>query len=134
MTDERAVLCSACLRVHPESAIRVFPRYNSDVGGYITNYTCEPCGMPSLQETRDRIRTTEDLVEIESLALFFHRHGVYVHEFLRGDPMAVVRILLDRMLVMVEAGDITVAFWLDEPMTDREPTTYSMIRRSCNQA
>ena len=108
-SDERQVFCSACLQVHPELAIHVFPRDNDDVGGYIAIYHCEQCGMPSLQEARDRIRTTEDLTEVESLARFFQRYGVYLHEFLRGDPMAVVRKLLDRMLVMVEAGNIKLS-------------------------
>jgi hypothetical protein len=109
MTDERQVLCSACLQVHPASAIHVFPRYNGDVGRYIAIYHCTQCGMPPLEETRDRIRTTENLAEVESLARFFQRHGVYLHEFLRGDPIDVVRKLLDRMLVMVEAGDIKLS-------------------------
>jgi hypothetical protein len=105
-SDERQVLCSGCLQVNAESSIHLIPRYNSRAGGYVTTFNCEQCWRPTLEETRGRLMSTEDLAEIESLARLFHRHGVYLHEFLRDDPIADLRWLLDRMLSMV--GDETI--------------------------
>jgi GNAT superfamily N-acetyltransferase len=108
-SEERQVLCSGCLQVKAESQIHVIPRYNDSVGGYVTTFNCEQCWLPTLDETRGRINGTEDLAEIESLAGFFQRHGVYLHEFLRGDSIAVLRTLLDRMLIMVGDGTIKLS-------------------------
>jgi hypothetical protein len=108
-SEERQILCSRCLQVMPESSIRVIPCYNSHVGGYVTSYRCEQCWRASLQETHSRLQSTEDVAEIESLALLFERHRVFLHEFRRGDPIAVVRTLLDRMLDLVESGTIKLS-------------------------
>jgi len=117
-SDERQVLCSGCLEVKAESAIHVIPRYSSDVSGYVTTFNCDQCWLPTLGATRVRINGTEDLAEIESLAQFFHRHGVYLHEFLCGDPIADLRWLLGRMLGMV--GDGTIKLSIGRSI---EPTT-----------
>jgi GNAT superfamily N-acetyltransferase len=120
-SDERQVLCSGCLQVKAESAIHVIPRYNSSAGGYVTTFNCEQCWLPTLEEARARLNGTEDLAEIESLAQFFHRHGFYLHEFLRGDPIADLRWLLDRMLGMVRDGTIKLSIGRTvEPTTDEK--------------
>jgi GNAT superfamily N-acetyltransferase len=122
-SDERQVLCSGCLQVKAESEIHVIPRYNSSVGGYVTTFNCEQCWLPTLEETRGRINRTEDLAEIESLARLFQRHGVYLHEFLRGDSIAVVRKLLERMLGMVRDGTIKLSIGRTlDPAKEEEPS------------
>jgi hypothetical protein len=108
-SEERQIVCSRCLQVERESSIRVIPCYNSDVGRYVTSYRCEQCWQPSLEETRLRIVSTEDLAEVESLAKFFKSHGVFLHESLRGDQIAIVRKLLDRMLSLVGSGAIKLS-------------------------
>ena len=108
-SEERQIVCSRCFQVARESAIRVIPCYNSDVGGYVTSYRCGQCWQPSLEETRSRIMITENIAEVESLAMLFERHGIFLHEFRRGDPIAIVRRLLDRMLGLVGSGTIRLS-------------------------
>jgi hypothetical protein len=108
-SEERQILCSRCFQVTPESSIRVIPCFNGDLGEYVASYRCEQCWQPSLEETRGRITSTEDMAEIKSLAIFFERHHVFLHEFRRGDPIAVVRTLLVRMLGLVESGAIKLS-------------------------
>jgi hypothetical protein len=108
-SEERQILCSGCLQLTQESSIHVIPTYNSNVAGYVTSYRCEQCWQPSLEETRSRIISTEDWAEVESLAMLFERHSVFLHEFRRRDPIAVVRTLLDRMLGLVGSGTIKLS-------------------------
>jgi hypothetical protein len=103
---ERQVVCSACLQVVPESLIHVIPYYNDCVGQYVTTYRCERCWVPSLEETCARLERTEHETEIASAVQFFERHGVILHEFRRGDPMAVVRPMLLRMIDLLRSEAI----------------------------
>jgi hypothetical protein len=104
--DDRQIVCSGCLQVFPESLIHVIPHFNSNVGGYVTTYRCERCWLPSLEETRTRLASTEDVTEIASVAAFFEQHGVILHEFKRGDPAPVVRTMLCRMFDLLQSGVI----------------------------
>jgi hypothetical protein len=108
-SEERQIVCSSCFRVTPESSIHVVPRYNGDAAGYVTSYNCGQCWQASLEEARSRIATTEDAAEIASLAMFFESHGVFLHEFRRGDSIAIVRKLLERMLGLVGSGVIKLS-------------------------
>jgi hypothetical protein len=105
----RQIVCSGCLRVFPESLINVIPYYNDDAGEFVTTYRCEQCWLPSLDETRARLSSTEEENEIISAATFFDRHGVILHEFRRGDPVAVVRKRLDQMLNLLQSRAIRLA-------------------------
>ena len=107
--EDRQIVCSRCFRIVPESLIHVLPHFNGDVGGYVTTYRCETCWLPSLDETRARIAKTEDGAEISSLIGCFERHGVFLHEFRRGDPLPVVRALLERMIELVRLGTIRLS-------------------------
>jgi hypothetical protein len=100
------VLCSGCLRVVPESEVHVIPYFNGDAQGYVTTYRCEACWLPALEETRAQLASTEDAALIASAAAFFQRNGVFLHEALRGDPPAVVRPLLLRMIDLLQSGTI----------------------------
>src|SRR5437870_196932 len=104
--QERQVVCSGCLQVLPESLIHVIPCYNNDVGGYVTTYRCEGCWLQSLDETRARLEGTEDEAEVASAAAFFERHGVFLHEFRRGDPALIVRKLLVQMIDRLRSKSI----------------------------
>jgi len=106
---ERQILCSGCLDIFPESLITVIPYFNSDAGGYVTTYRCERCWVPSLDETRTRLASTESEAEISSAAILFERHGVVLHEFRRGDPTPVVRKRLGQMLDLLRSGAIRLA-------------------------
>jgi hypothetical protein len=106
--EEREVVCSGCLQVFPESLIHVIPYFNSSVNAYVTTYRCQQCWMPSLEETRTRLASTQDAAEIASVGTFFQRHGVYVHEFMRGDPPAVVQKILLRTIDMLRSEGIRI--------------------------
>ena len=107
--EERQILCSRCLQVVPESLVHVIPYFNGDVGEYFTTYRCEQCWLPSLEETRTRLANTEDETEIVAAATFFERHGVFVHEFRRGDPVPVVQKILVGMIDMLRSGAIRLS-------------------------
>jgi hypothetical protein len=69
--EERQIFCSGCLQVFSESLVHVIPYFNSSVTGYVTTYRCEQCWLPSLEETRARLASTQDEAEIVSAAVFF---------------------------------------------------------------
>jgi hypothetical protein len=104
--EERRVVCSACGQLVPESLIHVIPCFNVNAGGYVTTYRCEQCWLPSLLETRTRLASTENEPEIASVATFFEQHGVFIHEFRRGDPALVLRKVLVRMIDLLRSETI----------------------------
>src|ERR1700728_4565117 len=87
--EDRQILCSGYLQVFPESLVHVIPYFNSSANAYVTTYRCGQCWIPALEETRARLASTRDEAEIASAAAFFQRHGVHIHEFMRGDPAPV---------------------------------------------
>ena len=104
--EERQFLCSGCLALTPESAIHVLPLFNETAGDYVTTYRCGACWLAALKETESRIGEVQDPAEIALLGAFFERHGVTLHEFKRGDPIAVVRPLMIRMIELMRLGAI----------------------------
>jgi hypothetical protein len=119
---ERQIICSACLQVLPESLIHVIPYYNNEVGRYVTTYRCEGCWLQSLDETRARLESTEDETEIASAAAFFERHGVFLHEFRRGDPTSIVRKLLVQMIDLLRSTAIRPLIGPFAPANEAHPT------------
>ena len=117
---ERQFVCSRCFAIVPESLIHVLPHFNADIGQYVTTYRCEACWLPSLDETRIRIESTEDQAEISSLIDCFERHGVFLLEFRRGDPLPVVRALLGRMIEQLSVGTIRLSAGPLQPEIDAE--------------
>jgi hypothetical protein len=99
----------------PQSLVCVIPYFNGDVGGYVTTYRCERCWLPSLEETRTRLASTADETEITSAAALFVRHGVFLHEFRRGDPVPVIRKRLVQMLDLLRSGTIRLSIGLTDP-------------------
>jgi hypothetical protein len=95
---ERKFLCSSCHVAVPESAIRVVPLFNEAANDYVVTYRCAECWLPALEEAKKRIAKAENLAEITLLGAFFERHGVFLHELKRGDPLLVVRPLMLRMM------------------------------------
>jgi hypothetical protein len=114
-SEERQILCSGCLQVFPEARVRVIPYFNSDVSGYITIFRCEQCWKPSLEETRTRLASTHDEIEMASAAAFFQRHGVYIHEYLRGDPASVVQKIILRMIDLLRSEGVRIPIGRDIP-------------------
>jgi hypothetical protein len=104
--DKGQILCSGCLRVIPESFVHVIPHFNCDVGGYVTIFRCEQCWLSALEETRLRVMETDDEIEIASLGAWFEGYSVFLHEFRRGDPVNVVRVLFGRILESMQSGAI----------------------------
>ncbi len=47
-----------------------------------------------------------DESEIASAAEFFKRYGVFVHEYLRGDPAPIVRTILLHVIGLLRSGDL----------------------------
>ena len=107
--DERQVVCSACLQVVAEPLIHVIPAYNADLSRFVTTYRCETCWLPSLEETRTRLAGTEDWAEMLSLIDCLERHGVFLFEYRRGDPMPAVRALLEPAIDLLARGTIKLA-------------------------
>jgi hypothetical protein len=107
--NERQVVCSACFQVVAEPLVHVIPTYNTDVGRFVTTFRCEQCLLPSLEETKTRLEATADEAEIASVAVFFENHGVFVHEFRRGEPMPLVRKILVQMIDMLRSGTIRLS-------------------------
>ena len=123
---ERQIVCSACLQVVREYLIHVIPFYNGDVGRYVTTYRCERCWLPSLDETRARLELTVDETEIASAVEFFEQHGVILHEFRRGDPIAVVRKMLVRMIDLLRSEAIRPMIGPLEPASEVHASTVEM--------
>jgi hypothetical protein len=113
--EERQVFCSGCLQVFSESLVHVIPYFNTSVTAYVTTYRCGECWIPSLEETRARLASTKDEAEIMSAGDFFHRHGVYVMEFMRGDPASDVRKVLLRLIEKLQSEDLTMRIGRDFP-------------------
>jgi hypothetical protein len=107
--EERRFACSRCFSIVPESGIHVVPAFNDAVGEYVTSYRCEQCWLPSLDETAARIVETEDEAEIASLCAFLERHGIFVFEYRRGDPVTVVQKLLAQTIVLMKSGSIRLS-------------------------
>jgi hypothetical protein len=113
--EERQVVCPACLKVFPEYLVHVIPYYNSVAEEYVTTYRCEECWLPALAETRARLESTEDEAKIASAAAFFERHGVFLHEFRRGDPLPVVQKMLVQMIDLLQSAAIRLPIGPLEP-------------------
>jgi hypothetical protein len=107
--EERQVVCSACVQTAPESLIHVIPFFNASTGGFVTTYRCERCWLPSLLETETRLAGSEDAAEIASVATFFERQGIFMHEFRRGDASIAVRSVLLRMIDMLRSETIRLS-------------------------
>jgi hypothetical protein len=104
--EELQVCCSGCMAVFPESEIHVIPYFNNDAQGYVTTYRCEQCWIPALARTSVELATTGDAAMVASAVAFFRRHGVFVHEALRGDPLPAVRAVLVGMIDLVRSEAI----------------------------
>jgi hypothetical protein len=126
--EERAIVCSACLQVIAESFIHVIPYYNGEVGRYVTTYRCEACWLPSLEETRERLEGTEDETEIASAVAFFESHGVFLHEYRRGDAIPVVRKMLVRMIDLLRSAAVRPSIGPLAPASDVDVSTPEMKR------
>jgi hypothetical protein len=114
-TEERQIFCSGCLQVFPESLVHVIPYFNSSVNAYVTTYRCEQCWIPSLEETRRRLASTQNAAELLSVGAFFQRHGVYIGEFLWGDPASDIQKILLRMIDLLGSEGIRISIGADIP-------------------
>jgi hypothetical protein len=117
--EERQVFCSGCLQVFPESQIHLIPYFNDSVNGYVTTYRCEQCWKPALDETRTRLASTKDEAEIFSAGAFFQRHGVYILEFLRGDPAPSVQKVVLGLIDKLRSDDLHIAIGRDIPLKQK---------------
>ena len=105
----RQIVCSGCLLLFPEPLIHVVPCFNRDIGNCVAAYRCEQCWLSSLAEVRTWLANEADETEIASVALFFQRRGIILHEFQRGDPVPVIRKRLDQMLELLQSGAVRLA-------------------------
>jgi hypothetical protein len=113
--EERQIFCSGCLQVFSESLVHVIPHFNSSVAAYVTTYRCEQCWIPSLEETRSRLASTQDEAEVVSAGGFFQRHGVHIHEFMRGDPVSDVQKILLRLIDLLRSEGLRIPIGRDIP-------------------
>jgi|SRR5581483_5717254 len=114
-SEERHVVCSACLQIVPEYLVHVIPYFNCVAEGYVTTYRCEECWLPALAQTRARLESTGDAAEIASAVAFFERHGVFLHESRRGDPLSVVQKVLVQMIDLLQSTAIRLSIGPLEP-------------------
>lgn len=120
-SEERQILCSGCLQAFPESLVHVIPYFNSSVNGYVTTYRCEQCWIPALEETRARLANTRNEAEIASAGALFQRHGVYIHEFLQGNPKPDVQKILLRMIDLLRSEGLRISIGPDIPSLNPSP-------------
>jgi hypothetical protein len=118
--EQRQVVCSRCFQITPESLIHVIPHFNDDAKAYVTTYRCETCWLPALNETRTRLVKTEDWAEILSLIDCLERHGIFLFEFRRGDPLPAVRALLEPTIELMGLGTIRMSVGPLQPATEVE--------------
>jgi hypothetical protein len=104
----------------PESLIHVLPCFNGEVERFVTTYRCEGCRAAALDETRTRLAKTEDWAGVTSLVECFERHGVFLLEFRRGDPLPVVRALLEQTIELLRRGAIRLTIGPIEPASEVE--------------
>jgi hypothetical protein len=64
--------------------------------------------LPALEETRTGLASTQDEAEIASAATFYQRHGVHIHEFMRGAPASVVQKILLRTIDLMRSEVIRI--------------------------
>ncbi len=95
---ERQLICSQCWSRGPESKIHVVPYFNNSVGRYVTSFRCDGCVDGALAETMARVRDVDGAGEIETLGDLLRSHGVFVHEWLRGDGLDGLRVAMVNVL------------------------------------
>jgi hypothetical protein len=116
MPEDCQIYCSGCLQAFSESLVHVIPYFNIGVNAYVTTCRCEQCWIPALEETRTRLAGTQSEAEIASAGAFFQQHGVYIHEFMRGDPASVVQRILLRMVDLLRSGGVRISIGRDQPL------------------
>lgn len=119
--EERQIICSGCLQGFPEFLVHVIPYFNNSVNRYVTTYRCEQCWIPALEETRTRLANTQNETEIVSAGAFFQRHGVYIGEFLWGDPKPDVQKILLRMIDLLRSEGLRISIGADIPSPNPSP-------------
>ena len=107
--EERQFACSRCFAIAPESHIHVVPGFNETLGAYVTSYRCDDCWLPTLDETATRLAASDNEEEVASLCVFLERYGVFVFEFKRGDPLPVIKQILQQTIAMMKSGDIRLS-------------------------
>jgi hypothetical protein len=131
--EERQVMCSGCTAVFPESEVHVIPYFNNDAQGYVTTYRCEQCWIPALARTSVELANTEDEALIASAVAFFRRHGVFVHEALRGDPLPAVRAVLVGMIDLVRSEAIRLPVSTVLPKREAKDAVLEMNRNEMKE-
>jgi hypothetical protein len=100
---ERQLMCSQCVARGPESRVRVVPAWNESAGGYVTTFRCPACLPATIDETCARVEHAAQ-AELDNLGAFFQRYAVFVHEWMRGDPIEKVRPLMISLVRAVGDG------------------------------
>lgn len=116
MASERQVVCFGCVGVVPESRVRLIPFFNDDVQRYVDTYRCEQCLEAAMEQTRSRLALTEDAADVGLTAAFFERHGIFIHEYRRGDPVPVVRSILLASLERLRSGQLRLVIGATRPL------------------
>jgi len=98
----RRVMCSGCYETPRELDVTTIPWWNDSLDDYVTTYRCQGCLAAGLADTRARLaqNAADDVARVCAL---FERHAVFVHEQRRGDPLDVVRPIVERAEVIAAA-------------------------------
>ena len=103
---ERQLICSQCWSRGPESRIHVIPYFNNTVGRYVTAFRCDGCIDGALAETIARVTEVDGPVEIDTLGDLFRSHGVFVREWMRGDPLDRLRPAMVNVLASLRGASV----------------------------
>ena len=95
---ERQLVCSQCWSRAPESRVHVIPYFNNSVGRYVTSFRCDGCIDSALDETIARVCEVDGARELDTLGDLLSSHGVFVHEWQRGDSLDRLRPAMVQVL------------------------------------
>jgi hypothetical protein len=104
----RRAMCSACGGVISERGTTVVPSWNDELRDYVTTFRCRGCLAATLDAVRARLIDPARPDEVARVCEFFKRHGIFVHEYLRGDPIDVVRPLALHMVDLIGRGAMII--------------------------
>jgi hypothetical protein len=104
----RRALCSGCMGVTAERAIAVVPAWNDSAGDYVTSFRCPACLATTIDGVRARLADPARTGELERLCELFKRHAIFVHEYLRGDPIEQVRPIVLHLLDLIASRALVI--------------------------
>jgi len=108
-------MCSQCYGLASERTTTVIPFWNDDLTDYVTTFRCARCLPAALTELQARIAGAPD-AEIVRVCEFLGRHAIFVHEYMRGDPIATVRPLVTMIVARIADRSMVIPIGPTQPL------------------